>query len=114
MARKRNEVVAAQEVEIIPDGFYQGMRTDEVMEALCDAIEAPFIERDVAIEVVMPTMDMLLNRTLKVVEHELGPRYAKEAAIRICQTALPFALLEVEPPKTYAAIAGAGRVVTKK
>lgn len=113
MPRKRNEVVPAKEVEIVPDGFYQGMAYDEVISALCDDMERPLIEKEVALEAVMPTIDMMLARSLQVVQHGLGERYAKEAAIKICQTALPFALTEVEPPKTYAAIAGAGRVVRK-
>jgi len=112
MARKR-EVVTAQEVEIVPDGFFQGMAYDDVIAALCDEMERPLIEREVALEAVMPTMDMMLARALQVAQHGLGDRYAKEAAIKICQTALPYALTEIEPPKTYAALAGAGRVVRK-
>jgi hypothetical protein len=112
MARKRTEVVQS-EPEIIPEGDFAGMRTIDVMEALCADMERPLIEREVALEVVMPTIDMLVGRSLQVVQHGLGDKYAKEAAIRLCQTALPFALLEIEAPKTYGQVVGPGRIIKK-
>jgi fructose-bisphosphate aldolase class 1 len=115
MARKpRTEpLVPVVEPEIIPDGDFAGMRITDVMEALCEEMERPLIEREVALPVVMPTLDMLVGRSLEVVRHGLGDAYAKEAAIKLCQTALPFALLEVEPPKTYASIAQSSRIIRK-
>lgn len=114
MARKRTEV-AVVEPEIIPEGDFAGMRTTDVMEALCADMERPLIEREVALEVVMPTIDLLVARSLQVVQYGLGDRYAKEAAIRLCQTALPFALIEVEPPKTYGEVAQSpGRIIKGK
>jgi hypothetical protein len=116
MARRRTEVVTAPPVEpeIIPEGDFAGMRVSDVMEALCEEMERPLIEREVALEVVMPTLDMLVGRSLQVVQHGLGDRYAKEAAIKICQTVLPFALTEVEPPKTYGEVAQTSRIIRGK
>jgi hypothetical protein len=112
MARKRNE--PAQEVvptpanqEIIPDGDFAGMRYEDVLGAMAGELENVFIEREIALEAVMPVTDIFVAQNLAVVAHGLGPKYAKEAAIRICQTALPYALVEIEAPVTYASIAKA-------
>jgi hypothetical protein len=112
MARKRNEpaqevVVTPSNQEIIPDGDFAGMRYEDVLAAVTGDLENVFIERDIAIEAVMPITDLFLANNLAVVAHAMGAKYTKEAAIRICQTALPYALVEIEAPVTYASIAKA-------
>jgi hypothetical protein len=88
------------EPEIVPEGDYAGMRTEDVMRALSEQVHDTL--GDVSIEVAGATLDTVLGEYLMAAQHTKGDEYAKESAIRFCQTALPYALLPIEIKLTYA------------
>lgn len=89
----------AREPEIVPEGDYAGMRTEDVMRALTEQVHETI--GDVSIEVAGATLDQVMGEYLMAAQHAKGDEYAKECGIRFCQTALPYALLPIEVRLTY-------------
>lgn len=85
--------------DIVPDGDFAGMRTEDVMRALTEQIHD--VVGEVSIETACATFDMALGELLMVAQHANGDAYAKMAGIKFCETALPYALLPVDAPVTY-------------
>lgn len=90
---------AAREPEIVPEGDYAGMRTEDVMRALTEQVHD--VVGDVSVEVAGAALDTVLGEYLMAAQHAKGDQYAKECGIRFCQTALPYALLPIEVRLTY-------------
>ncbi len=89
----------ADNMDIVPDGDFAGLRTEDVMRALTEQIHD--VVGGVSIEAACATFDMALGELLMVAQHANGDAYAKMAGIKFCETALPYALLPVDAPVTY-------------
>lgn len=100
------------DADIIRDGDYAGMRSDDVLRALTDGIHSLFAGEGEIAETIgvggvdLPTagaaLDLALGEYLQLVEGAIGPHNAKVAALAFCQTALPYASLDIPVTTTYA------------
>lgn len=83
----------AKDGELITEGDYAGMTYDEVLRASVESVHEALGE--LSVMGAMATLDMAIAEALAIVEHTEGAVAAKDAGIKICQTALPYAMLDV-------------------
>lgn len=90
--------------ELILDGDYAGMTYDEVMEIHRNAVHD--VLGEMTIEGALATIDNVVGDALAIMLDAEGSHKAKLAGLRICATALPYAMIDLsqEPdrPKTLA------------
>lgn len=101
------------EPEVVPDGDYAGMTYDEVLKASVESVTDAV--GHLSIEGALATFDAAIGEALFMMEHYHGKRDAKEAGIKICETALPYAMLDIsDEPDRRRSLAEARQAITKK
>ena len=86
--------------EIVPEGDFAGLTYDEVLNAVTENLHESLGE--LSVTGAACAVDRVMQELLMITEHAEGKIAAKEAALKFCETALPFAMLDVseDPHRT--------------
>lgn len=90
--KKTDAVPAPLSSEVVPEGDFAGMTYDEVMRACVSDVHDAL--GGLSVVGALATLDCVLSEALEIVRYTEGDAAAKEAGLKICQTALPYAMLD--------------------
>lgn len=82
---------------VVEDGPLQGFSVDEYVAGVVNGIHDAMGEADLL--TAGCALDQALGEFLAIAQDSEGNRTAQEFGVRFCQTALPFAQLQLEPPR---------------